>query len=161
MTAQRALEIVGALRASGDPVWIDGGWGVDALCGFQSRDHNDLDLVVLLSKVDSVLEILTQLGFRVQLDERPTRVVVTTPSGEQVDLHPVEFDATGDAWQRGAGAGGGDALYPADGFTEGLIGGRTVPCLSARLQVRHHRGYEPKEKDRRDLLLLFKCFGAD
>jgi hypothetical protein len=27
-------------------LWIDGGWGVDALLGSQTREHGDLDVVI-------------------------------------------------------------------------------------------------------------------
>jgi len=34
------------LRALGIEIWLDGGWGVDALLGEQTRPHKDLDIVV-------------------------------------------------------------------------------------------------------------------
>jgi lincosamide nucleotidyltransferase A/C/D/E len=34
------------LQAMGIPIWLDGGWGVDALLGEQTRPHDDLDIVV-------------------------------------------------------------------------------------------------------------------
>jgi len=34
------------LRALGIEIWLDGGWGVDALLGEQTRPHEDLDIVV-------------------------------------------------------------------------------------------------------------------
>ena len=46
MTAEDVLMVRDTLAAAGVPVWIDGGWGVDALVGTQSRDHDDLDLVL-------------------------------------------------------------------------------------------------------------------
>ncbi len=30
----------------GITVWMDGGWGVDALLGTQTRPHRDLDIVI-------------------------------------------------------------------------------------------------------------------
>ncbi|MEO6397456.1 MAG: amino acid transporter, partial [Tepidiformaceae bacterium] len=133
---------------------IDGGWGVDALVGHQNRDHGDLDLVVKLAEIEAVLATLHELGFALHLDLRPTRIVARNAEGRWVDLHPVEFDAEGIGWQRGAGPEGSDCPYPADGFAEGTIAGQTVPCLSAGLQVAHHQGYKPTEKDRHDLELV-------
>ena len=46
MRAQDVLEIVAYLDAAGVRVWLDGGWGVDALLGEQTRPHKDLDIVV-------------------------------------------------------------------------------------------------------------------
>ena len=45
MLAHDVLEIVAGLDAAGVRVWLDGGWGVDALIRHQTRDHEDLDLV--------------------------------------------------------------------------------------------------------------------
>jgi lincosamide nucleotidyltransferase A/C/D/E len=33
-------------NGAGLVVWLDGGWGVDALLGYRSRPHQDLDLVI-------------------------------------------------------------------------------------------------------------------
>jgi lincosamide nucleotidyltransferase A/C/D/E len=51
-------------------------------------------------------------------------------------------------------------IYPADIFNgKGTIGGITVRCMPAEAQVLYHQGYEQKEKDRHDVLLLCKTFG--
>jgi lincosamide nucleotidyltransferase A/C/D/E len=46
MTAADVVEILGWLGAASVDVWLDGGWGVDALVGEQTREHKDLDLIV-------------------------------------------------------------------------------------------------------------------
>ena len=48
MNAERVLEILDRLRSHGVTASVDGGWGVDALVGRQTRPHEDLDLVVAL-----------------------------------------------------------------------------------------------------------------
>lgn len=35
---------IDTLDTHGVPFWVDGGWGVDALLGEQTRSHRDLDL---------------------------------------------------------------------------------------------------------------------
>jgi lincosamide nucleotidyltransferase A/C/D/E len=42
VTATDVAEIVEWLRTAGVEVWLDGGWGVDALIGEQTREHKDL-----------------------------------------------------------------------------------------------------------------------
>ena len=42
MTGNDVLEILNVLNAANIPVWIDGGWGIDALIGKQTREHDDL-----------------------------------------------------------------------------------------------------------------------
>jgi len=46
MTADDVLEIIRSLERSLIGIWLDGGWGVDALLGEETRPHDDLDLVV-------------------------------------------------------------------------------------------------------------------
>jgi lincosamide nucleotidyltransferase A/C/D/E len=52
-------------------------------------------------------------------------------------------------------------LYPADDLrATGAIGGRTVRCLSPRLQLRFRLGYEWSERDVHDVRLLIERFGV-
>ena len=67
------VEVVDHLRDAGLSVWIDGGWGVDALLGGQTRDHDDVDLVVELPHMTDVLDVLASLGFELWEDHLPTR----------------------------------------------------------------------------------------
>ena len=55
MTGNDVLEILNVLNAANIPVWIDGGWGIDALIGKQTREHEDLDFVVELEKVKDII----------------------------------------------------------------------------------------------------------
>lgn len=42
MSAERVLDLLDLLVDRGLDVWVDGGWGVDALAGRQTREHGDL-----------------------------------------------------------------------------------------------------------------------
>ena len=160
MTSDEVLDILDCLELAGIPFWLDGGWGVDALVGRQTRQHSDLDSVIELDRADDVIACLAPLGFRVTLDDRPTRFVLTDHEGRHIDFHPVVFDDTGNGRQIGAGPNGGDAVYPADCFLgRGVIDGREVACLTPQLLVRHHLGYEPQDKDRHNVRLLCARFG--
>ena len=44
MREEDAAGLLDALAERGIDVRLDGGWGVDALLGRQTREHNDLDL---------------------------------------------------------------------------------------------------------------------
>ncbi|WP_254127200.1 nucleotidyltransferase domain-containing protein [Aquihabitans sp. G128] len=159
MEARDVLDLLDVFAEDGiDPV-LDGGWGIDALLGAQHRDHEDLDLVVLLAELDRVVASLASVGFALVEDLRPTRAVLRDAAGRQVDLHPVRPDDDGDLWQAGANPDGTDARYPAGEITTGWVGGRSVRCIGAQLQVAHHSGYEPRSRDRHDLDLLQRQFG--
>lgn len=158
MRAHDVAEIMACLSHAGIDVWLDGGWGVDALLGEQTREHDDLDLVLALNQADSAAAALASRGFGVTLDERPTRLVLRDDLGRQVDVHTVEFDEAGGGVQ--ALPGGRSYRYPPEGFEgRGTIGGRAFQCITAVVQIECHLGYEPTDKDRRDVALLAERFG--
>ena len=160
MTDKDVIEVAGRLEEAGLNFWLDGGWGVDALLGEQTREHGDLDMVVELGRIDEILAVLATLGFAMTLDERPTRLVVADGRDRRIDLHPITLDSGGNGTQTGAGPNGDDAIYPAAGLGgEGTVGGRRVKCLTPELQLMHHLGYEPKENDRHDVRALCERFG--
>lgn len=55
MLDRDVLNVIKVLEAANLRVWLDGGWGVDALLGTQTRAHEDMDLVVELSEVSEVV----------------------------------------------------------------------------------------------------------
>jgi lincosamide nucleotidyltransferase A/C/D/E len=160
--ADDVLRILDRLDQAGLAVWLDGGWGVDALLGRHSRPHRDLDLVIAREDCAPARDALAALGFRhdpTAVPGLPARLVLADGGGRTVDLHPVVFDAHGNGWQElGDGAWG---AYPAEGLAgTGTVGGRQVRCLTPELQVRHHLGYPPGSGDRHDLALLAERFGV-
>ncbi len=157
MTAERVLELLDALRSVGLDAWVDGGWGVDALVGRETRPHDDLDLVVALTDVPKIETCLGSFGFSIAEDHRPVRVVMRDGEGAQLDLHTVTFDAQGGGLQ--PQPHGGTFCYPAEGIVRGRIGGRAVACVSAEVQILCHLGYEPSGRNVHDVLLLCRCFG--
>ncbi|XTZ14982.1 nucleotidyltransferase domain-containing protein [Micromonospora echinospora] len=150
--AEEVHAVLDALASVGCPAWIGGGWGVDALVGRQTRSHRDLDLLIPADREAAALRSLGLLGYEVETDWRPVRVEVVAARRGRVDLHPVTFDATGDAHQ--AGLDGASLRYPGESFTTGTIAGRTVGCLSVEQQVLLHSGYAPRAVDHADLALL-------
>ena len=160
MDARGLLEVVDALERREIAVWLDGGWGVDALLGRQTREHDDLDLVVDLRHAEGVAEILGGLGYELVAGGAPKSFVLVDEAGRQVDVHPVTFDAEGGGvYQMEVGR---EWTYPADGFSgRGHVDGRSVRCLSPEVQVLVHAGYELDEKDYRELHLLREQFGVE
>jgi lincosamide nucleotidyltransferase A/C/D/E len=152
------IEVLAALEDAGVEAWVDGGWGVDALVGEQTRDHGDLDLAIPLEAVETAIETLRHLGFRSHEDEMPTRLDLRDGSDRRVDLHPLVFDADGNGLQKLQD--GSFGTYFAEGLTgRGRIGELSVRCLSPSLQMRFHVGFEPDEADRHDVQQLSRKFG--
>ncbi len=157
MTSAGVRKVGRVLGAAGVPFWLDGGWGVDALLGKQTRTHDDLDLVIGLDRAELAVAALAPLGFAISIDERPTRLVLHGPGGKSIDLHTVTFDAEGGGTQ--ALPGGGAYRYPPQGFrARGSVGGEELPCLTPEVQLECHIGYPPDEKDRHDVRRLGRRF---
>jgi lincosamide nucleotidyltransferase A/C/D/E len=151
--------IVGALEAAGIRSWIGGGWGVDALVGEQTRDHQDLDLALAAEDESRVVGVLEGQGFRMTLDERPGRVELSDRRGRRVDVHLLVFGDDGTAVQRQPD--GSLYHYEASGFGgSGRVAGRKVACLTAEQNAAFRRGYEHGDVDVHDLRLLYERFGV-
>jgi lincosamide nucleotidyltransferase A/C/D/E len=157
MSAEDVVALLALME--GIDVWLDGGWGVDALLGEQTREHDDLDLVVARSDVPSLIEALRQDGYEVAKGQLPTCIVLLDPAGRQVDVHPVAFIEVDDGIYRMED--GRDWPYPAAGFAgRGSIAGHSVPCLTPEVQVLCHAGYELAKTDLHDLAVLRERFGV-
>jgi len=162
MSAADVIDVASTLLAAGVSFWLDGGWGVDALLGEETRRHDDLDIVIRLDDSESVIEHLVAVGFNVETDSRPTQFVLADANDRRIDFHPVVFQTDGSARQIGAGPNGADAFFPTSGFSGlGQITGKEFPCLSPRLLVLFHTGYPPQPKDRHNVRLLCARFGIN
>lgn len=160
MSRNDVLSILSLLRRAGADVVIAGGWGIDALLGEETREHRDLDLLHVREQEPAVVEALASAGYAETLDRRPARFVLSHPSGLEIDLHPLEFAPDGSAVQSSLDPAE-PFRYPASCFVTGTIGTTTVRCISAEQQVLFHQGYEPADRDVRDMAQLRKKFGID
>ena len=156
MNSTTVLYVLDLLATVGVPVWLDGGWGVDALLGRITRSHDDLDLVLTLDDLTRVVEVLVRNGFGVE-EEELGRVVLGHADHGRVDLHPVTFDPRGNAVQVQLAAS--PVVYRRDGFVSGRILGHTVACFSADVQVFARLGHDRSEKHRQDVVALCSSFG--
>src|SRR5713101_5136561 len=117
MRTKDVVEVVEALERAGVDVWIDGGWGVDALLEEQTREHDDLDVVVAVDGVPQLVVTLANLGYAEirTWPDSPEVFVLRAADDRRVDVHPVRFGDNGDGVQKIEG--GRDWPYPARGFT--------------------------------------------
>jgi lincosamide nucleotidyltransferase A/C/D/E len=149
-------EILGRFDASGIWYCVEGGWGVDALLGEQTREHRDLDLAVRLEDVEQMCSVLDE--FARDDKEWPASVVLTDERARSVDAHPLTFDENGDGWQ--AKLSGGAYRWPADHLdARGRIGGREVRCITPELQLRWHEYEGFDDVDWADTRALAEHFG--
>ncbi|MEO6469207.1 MAG: AAA family ATPase, partial [Acidimicrobiia bacterium] len=153
MTPGEVHRILDVLERVEVRAWVEGGWGIDALAGRETRAHGDLDLAVdtAADGFERAVAALTPDGYEWGVNDLPIRLVLEAADGRSVDLHPIRFEADGAAYQRGHDR---EYRYPADCFTIGRIDGREVACLGVRIQREFHSGYVPRSVDRHDLPLL-------
>lgn len=154
MTQQEILELLEIGKRRGFAIWIDGGWGVDALLGRQTRPHNDVDVVIEREHAEAFVAELKVRGYREIVVEYTTasHAVWQAEDGRIVDLHLIEFDEDGIAHYEGES-------YPPGGLdATGTIGGVAVRCVSAEAQLLFHQGYEHTQTDVHDVLLLCERF---
>ncbi len=157
MTEDDVRAVLQSLESAGIRVWVDGGSGVDALIGRQTRAHQDLDRALEFGDVHHAVEVLRELGFRLYEAELPTRADLRSADDHRVDLHVLTFDEHGNGFQQMQD--GSVGTYDKQGLSGiGTIGELEVRCLSPEIQMRFHTGYDPDEDDRHDVLLLVERF---
>lgn len=161
MEAADVLDLYNALEGRGVEIWIDGGWGVDALLEKQTRPHNDLDIVIQQKDVPKLVELLDTRGYReIKLEiRRPHNFVLADTHGHEIDIHVIVLDEHGDGIYGPAEKG---EMYPSDALAgTGIIAGKTVRCISPEWTIKFHSGYELKEKDYKDVSALCEKFGIE
>ena len=161
MTAGDVTDLYRTLENLGVEIWIDGGWGVDALLGEQSRSHQDLDVAIQQKDVPKLRELLRERGYKdIELEEaRVWNFVLGDENGRKIDIHVIVLDDKGNGIYGPPEKG---EMYPAASLTgTGQIQGRTMRCISAEWAVKFHSGYELKDKDFRDVFALCRKFGID
>ncbi len=179
VTGEEVADLYSGLLARGVQIWVDGGWGIDALVGRQTRPHKDLDAIVAFENLRDLTRFLSRRGFALEViwpenrwapcpeppaligRESPdvevaTAFVLKDVSGRELDFHIVRFDEHGN----GLPAWNSDFVFPAEAFAGlGIVGGTSVRCLSAETQMATHTGYALQEGDVQDLRLLNDHYG--
>lgn len=131
-TKEDIITVIDILENAEITYWIDGGWGVDILAGKQTRDHRDIDINFDSRYTEKLLHILFEYGY--------------------LDIHPFVLHEDGTAKQ--ASLEGDWYQFDKDLFGSSVFEGRTIPCISVKGQKLFHSGYELRDKDRHDILIL-------
>jgi lincosamide nucleotidyltransferase A/C/D/E len=159
MTSFDVVDFYRVASNVGVEIWIDGGWGVDALLDDQTRPHSDLDIAIQEKDIPMLRQLLEARGYsEIKLEiARPWNFVLGDENGREIDIHVIVFDEKGNGIY---GPRENGEMYPAASLTgTGQIEGHTVRCISPEWMVKFHSGYELKDKDFRDVSALCKKFG--
>lgn len=180
MQAEDVRELCGLLRDHGVRLWLDGGWGIDALLGRQTRPHKDLDAFVALADLPALADLLGARGFALKeiweenrwrpsaslvpligrlapAPEVATAFVLADGRGRELDIHALDLAGDG----RAMPAWACPIAFLPDAFDgEGTVAGAQVRCLSPAMHMLTHSGYPLQEKDLADLRHLHERFGV-
>ena len=161
VTSVDVIDFYRTVTQLGIEVWIDGGWGVDALLGLQTRSHKDLDIAIEQKHVAALRQYLCIEGYRdIKLEiARAWNFVLGDENGREIDVHVIVLDDKGNGIYGPPEKG---EIYPAASLTgTGNIDGQAVRCISPEWTVKFHSGYDLREKDFRDVSALCKKFGIE
>jgi lincosamide nucleotidyltransferase A/C/D/E len=171
--AQDVISIYQSLSTNSIQVWLTGGWGIDALLREQTRPHKDLDFIMLVDDVARMRDLLGHDGYTLKelwsenswvvdahRTETPTAFVLQDAQGRQIDAHAMHLDDRGNgvpAWADEQGL----FFTREDLSGEGTIGGLAVRCISPKMQMLCHTGYDLPDEQLRDLEQLHERFGVE
>ena len=153
MTSNDVLTLYNELENLGITIWVDGGWGVDALIGNQTRDHDDLDIAIKRNDNEKLKEYFESNSY---IDEdRPDSSdwnYVKRNGSKVIDVHVCDFDDVGNNIY--------GIKYPIDSLNgTGVINNKNVRCISPEWMFKFKTSYTPKEKDIKDIEALSLKFG--
>ena len=142
VTQEDLFEVLEMIEQLGIRYWLDGGWGVDALVGRQTREHRDVDIDFDAAYTEKLQQKLEEKGYEVVTDWSPVRIELYHPQLSYIDIHPFVLKEDGTAKQ--AGLEGGWYEFEADYFGCAVLDGREGQKI-------FHTGYEPREVDKHDM----------
>ena len=156
MRAEDVLDLVTLFEQNQIEVILDGGWGVDAQLGEQTRPHEDLDIAMPHRYVPLARALLEARGYTdvQRTDTRDCNFVLGDKFGHLIDFHTYTFDELG-----GLVFG---LPYPPDSLTgSGSVLGHPVRCITPVWLIKFHTGYPFDENDYRDVSALCRRYHLD
>lgn len=128
MDSKTVIELYKSLENIGIQIWIDGGWGVDALLGRQTRPHKDLDIAVQWKDVPLLREFMEAKDYKQIKEDNKWNFVLADTGGNELDVHAFVYDDKGNVVD--------GIMYPAESLTgTGSIDGQVVKCISSQYMV--------------------------
>ncbi len=174
MTQDEVRRVLAGLIAAQVPFVLAGGWGVDALATGQGgrkggrkggrewgrrrgRRHLDVDVIAAPEVLATMLAALADLGYRQPAEDwdggwwAPHKLVLVSDGGGRIDVLILAADQWEPLLRRAVELLGHDVdRAPVPGH----VGGLTVPCLPAALQLATHDGFEMNRHQRADRRVL-------
>ena len=153
MDEEEVARLLQLVEIAGIPVVVDGGWAVDALLGWQTREHSDLDLAINQQYLPRLLNILRRMDYQYlpSGDEWLHNFVLENGAGHRIDLHSYQRNNKGQIV--------GGVEYPGDSLTgQGRIAGMNVGCIQPEWLIDFHLGYDFDHQDYQDVTYICNLF---
>ena len=147
MNFSDVLKVATVLKEIDLEFWIAGGWGIDVLAGFQSRKHEDVDIVIDDFQRDEtkLCSALSALGYVHRQRKSggfwmPTVTALSDKLGRRIEFMSIDWDrfATYSRPSRNDDSNVASAVLRDRAFAEGAIFGQKFPCLSRNAQLLFH-----------------------
>ena len=118
----------------------------------QTRIHRDIDINFDAQHTEKLLNVLLNLGYKIDTDWKPVRIELYSDELGYLDIHPFVLNEDGTSKQ--ADLEGGWYEFEKDYFGSVFFEGKTIPCISLKGQKVFHSGYELRDKDKHDISIL-------
>jgi hypothetical protein len=173
VASEDVIKLYQLLKINQFHVLLTGGWGVDDLLGLRACPHHNLDVLMLVDDVTSLLELLRQEGYTYEdlwsenlwtVDAHRNRIdsafFLRDAGGREFDAHALRLDEHGNgvpAWEMPE-----EFIYAPQYFSgKEMVAGCPVRCMSAEYQMVAHTGYGLPNKQVPDLIRLYEKFGVE
>lgn len=158
MTAEYVVKFYQELEKLNIDAWIDGGWGIDALIGMQTRPHGDLDIIIQEKDVSQIKQLLKSWGYKVlERDDLAYNYFhMADKSDHEIDITAIQFDEKGDGI---FGSAENNEMNPRNSFDGlGIIGDYKVKCISVEYAIKFRLDHEIAAHDAEDVRALCQKF---
>jgi hypothetical protein len=149
--------VVAVMRAADIPIWLFGGWGLDALLGRITRDHGDVEFWVERDQAERSKAVLVDAGAVALTTQPPEEACEFT--WDDAPFSTAYFDRQPDGRITLAGRWSDWELPPESfGDDPGILDGLEVPTMSATGMLAMKEQYPTlrngrswRDKDREDI----------
>jgi len=153
MDQEEVMRILTLAEIASIPVVVAGGWAVDALLGWQTRSHGDLDIAINRAYLGRLLGILGRIGYGLVHDANvdDKNILVDNGAGHQIEINVYSRDEKGRIMS--------GSRYPSNYLTgQGKIGNIKVSCVSPEWLVDSYSAKEINQKTLQDIKYICNLY---
>lgn len=153
MDQEEVMRVLELAEIASIPLVVAGGWAVDALLGWQTRSHADLDIAINRLYLLRFLGILSRIGYGLigSAQAEDKSFVLDNGAGHQIEIHAYTRDDKGRITS--------GTRYPSNSLTgQGKIGHLKVSCIAPEWLIDSYTDKEINPKTLQDIKYLSNLF---